>query len=55
MTGYVLISTIVLAFLAVIWSRDEALNLVVKLLLLALTAWGAFEYGVSAGYLLRVH
>jgi hypothetical protein len=55
MTDYILVSTMALAFLAVIWSRDEALNLVVKLLLLVLAAWGAFEYGVSAGYLPRVH
>jgi hypothetical protein len=41
--------------LAIIWDRKNALNMVVKMTLIALSVWGAIEYGLATGYIVRVH
>lgn len=55
MTWYILVSTISFASLAIIWGREDVFNRIVKLVWSVITVWGLVEYGIVAGYIVRVH
>lgn len=54
MTSYLLVPTILLAFLAIICERNTKLNLAVKTILVLMSVWGIIEYGIAAGYILKL-
>ena len=54
MTNYILVSTIILALTGIIWSRENALNLLVKVAFIAISVWGIVEYGIATGCVVRL-
>jgi hypothetical protein len=51
---YLAVSSVLWFLLGIIWSKSNAKNIFLKILILSLGFWGAFEFLKAAGWVVKV-
>jgi hypothetical protein len=54
MSTFAIVAAIIFCLLGLIWRRDSLINLVLKILMLGMAAWGGFLVLQNLGYIVRI-